>query len=197
MDEDSEAEMAQGSMAALLDSAQQAAREYEGTGGEKDAEMADSEDDVEYELSDVEVDRSDLDKSRKAYDKIFKAVVDAADVVLYVLDARDPELTRSRKVEQAVLQAGGKRLIFVLNKVDLVPTHVLTQWLDFLKLSFPTVPIKASTGAVGGSTYNKNLSNAVTAGALMHALKLYAAKLNLKRLIVVGVIGYPNVGNLL
>lgn len=194
MDEDSDAEMAQGSMAALLDSAQQAAREYEGTGGEKDAEMADSEDDVEYELSDVEVDRSDLDKSRKAYDKIFKAVVDAADVVLYVLDARDPELTRSRKVEQAVLQAGGKRLIFVLNKVDLVPTHVLTQWLDFLKLSFPTVPIKASTGAVGGSTYNKNLSNAVTAGALMHALKLYAAKLNLKRLIVVGVIGYPNVG---
>ncbi|KAM9897325.1 hypothetical protein OXX79_006954, partial [Metschnikowia pulcherrima] len=191
---DVEAEQAavQGSLAALMESAQQAARDYDG--GEDDAEMAGSDDDVEYEISDAEIDRADADKSRKAYDKIFKAVVEASDVVLYVLDARDPESTRSRKVEQAVLQSGGKRLIFVLNKVDLVPTDVLTQWLDFLKSSFPTVPIKASAGAVGQSLYNKNLSNAVTANALLHALKTYATKSNLKRSIVVGVIGYPNVG---
>ncbi|KAM9925413.1 hypothetical protein OXX59_003904 [Metschnikowia pulcherrima] len=191
---DAEAEQAavQGSLAALMESAQQAARDYDG--GEGDAEMAGSDDDVEYEISDAEIDRADADKSRKAYDKIFKAVVEASDVVLYVLDARDPESTRSRKVEQAVLQSGGKRLIFVLNKVDLVPTDVLTQWLDFLKSSFPTVPIKASAGAVGQSLYNKNLSNAVTANALLHALKTYATKSNLKRSIVVGVIGYPNVG---
>lgn len=183
-----------GGMAALLNSAQQAAREYNGE-ADGDAMIAGDEDeDVEYELSDAEVDRNDLDKSRKAYDKIFKAVVDASDVVLYVLDARDPELTRSRKVEEAVLQAGGKRLILVLNKVDLVPTHVLTQWLNFLKLSFPTIPIKASAGSAGLSTYNKNLLNAVTANTLLNSLKTYANKLNLKRSIVVGVIGYPNVG---
>lgn len=182
----------QGGMAALMDSAQQAAREFDGEADEDDLMNEDS--DVEYDLSDAEVDRADLDKSRKAYDKIFKAVVDASDVILYVLDARDPESTRSKKVEQAVLQAGGKRLIFVLNKVDLIPTQVLTQWLDFLKLSFPTVPLKASSTSVGQSVYNKNLSNAVTSNALMHALKTFANKANLKRSIVVGVIGYPNVG---
>lgn len=193
MDADDNLE-SEGGLGALLESAQQAAREFDGEIDGDDDMQEDSDEDVEFDLSDAEVDRADLDKSRKAYDKIFKAVVDAADVVLYVLDARDPESTRSKKVEQAVLQSGSKRLILVLNKVDLVPTPVLTQWLNFLKLSFPTVPIKASPGAVGLSTFNKNLSNSMTSNTLLQALKSFAAKSNLKRSIVVGVIGYPNVG---
>lgn len=187
-------EETEGGLGALLESAQQAAREFDGEIDGDDDMQDDSDEDVEFDLSDAEVDRADLDKSRKAYDKIFKTVVDAADVVLYVLDARDPESTRSKKVEQAVLQSGTKRLILVLNKVDLVPTPVLTQWMDFLKLSFPTVPVKASPGALGLSTFNKNLSNAMTSNTLLQALKSFAAKSNLKRSIVVGVIGYPNVG---
>lgn len=190
---DADEEESEGGLGALLESAQQAAREFDGE-IDGDEMEEDSDEDVEFDLSDAEVDRADLDKSRKAYDKIFKTVVDAADVVLYVLDARDPESTRSKKVEQAVLQSGSKRLILVLNKVDLVPTPVLTKWLDFLKLSFPTVPVKASPGAVGLSTFNKNLSNSMTSNTLLQALKSYAAKSNLKRSIVVGVIGYPNVG---
>lgn len=194
MEEDSDSEEeGEGGMSALLQSAQQAAREFDGEESD-DGMVNDSDEDVEYDLSDAEVEAGDVDKSRKAYDKIFKAVVDASDVVLYVLDARDPELTRSRKVEQAVLQSGGKRLILVLNKVDLVPTPVLTKWLDYLKLSFPTVPVKASPGSAGLSTYNKNLSCSMTANALLQALKAFANKSNLKRSIVVGVIGYPNVG---
>lgn len=193
MEEDIQEEETEGGLAALLESAQQAARQYDGDDN-SDAMEHNSDEDVEIEISDSEIDRTDIDKSRKAYDKIFKAVVDASDVVLYVLDARDPESTRSKKVEQAVLQSGGKRLILLLNKVDLVPTPVLTQWLDFLKLSFPTIPVKASPGAVGQSTYNKNLSSAVTASTLLQALKSYSTKSNLKRSIVVGVIGYPNVG---
>lgn len=193
MDEEIEDESNEGGLGALLESAQQAAREFDNE-DDSDAMENDSDEDVEYEISDSEIDRADLDKSRKAYDKIFKAVVEASDVVLYVLDARDPESTRSKKVEQAVLQSGGKRLILLLNKVDLVPTEVLTQWLNFLKLSFPTIPIKASPGAVGQSMYNKNLSSGITANTLLQALKSFAAKSNLKRSIVVGVIGYPNVG---
>lgn len=189
MDEDEEPEE-EGGLSALMESAQQAARAYD---GEDSDGMVDSDEDVEYELSDTE-DKSDIEKSRKAYDKIFKAVVEASDVILYVLDARDPEATRLRKVEQAVLQSGGKRLIFILNKVDLVPTNVLSQWVSFLKTFFPTVPVKASPGATGANMYNKNLSSALTSKHLMEALKSYATKSNLKRSIVVGVIGYPNVG---
>lgn len=187
----------EGVLAALLESAQQAAKRYSGeVDGDDDDAMVDSDEDVEYEISDIEGDEEDveLDKSRKAYDKIFKTVVDHADVVLYVLDARDPEATRSRKVEQAVLQNPGKRLILVLNKVDLIPTNALNQWLDFLKSSFPTVPVKASPGSAGAASFNKNLTSTMTANSLLQALKSYAAKSNLKRSIIVGVIGYPNVG---
>jgi len=50
-------------------------------------------------------------------------VVDAGDIILYVLDAQDPEGTRSCDVERQIMGADGseKRLIPILNKIDLVP----------------------------------------------------------------------------
>ena len=57
------------------------------------------------------------------HDKIFKQVVDAADIIPYVLDAQDPEGTRSREMERQIVGANGseKRLILISNKIDLVP----------------------------------------------------------------------------
>lgn len=52
-------------------------------------------------------------------------VIDSSDVVLHVLDARDPLGTRCRSVEKYIKEeAPHKHLIFVLNKCDLVPTSV-------------------------------------------------------------------------
>lgn len=186
----------QSDMAALLASAQAAAKDYDG----EDEEDEDAMEIVDIELprdDDDEEDakaRSQLDKSRKQFDKVFKAVVDAADVVLYVLDARDPEATRSKRIEEQILQSQGKRLILLMNKVDLVPDEVVKQWVDFLGSSFPTIPIKGSMGANNAKTFNKKMTTNATAGQLLLALKAYAAKSNLKRAITVGVIGYPNVG---
>ncbi|CCE87255.1 Piso0_005798 [Millerozyma farinosa CBS 7064] len=184
-------------LAALVESAQNAAKEYDGMGGIEgsDEESMDDSDDVEYDLSLSEnEDAEEVDKSRKLYDKVFKQVVDASDVVLYVLDARDPESTRSRKIEQAVLENPGKRLILILNKVDLIPPHVLNEWLNVLKAQFLTIPVKASTGATNNTSFNKKLTNSMTSDTLLKCLKSYANKSNLKRSIIVGVIGYPNVG---
>lgn len=201
MEEESDDEDGNNGLSALLESAQQAAKDYAGddANDDEDDQMVDSDEDIEYDISmdedDEEEDKgnSKLDNSRKAYDKIFKTVVEESDVILYVLDARDPESTRSKKVEEAVLQSGNKRLILILNKVDLIPTNALNQWLNFLKASFPTVPVKASSGS-SSSSYNKNLTSALTANQLLQSLKTYSTKANLKRSIIVGVIGYPNVG---
>ena len=45
-----------------------------------------------------------------------KAVLDAADVVVEVLDARDPLAARSTHIEE-IAREGGKRVLLVLNKV--------------------------------------------------------------------------------
>jgi nuclear GTP-binding protein len=191
-------------MAALLESAQQAAKEYDGDAdvdADADAMVEDRFDVIEHDIGldaddieDFAKDNSEIEKSRKQFDKVFKSVVDSADVVLYVLDARDPEATRSKKIEETILQTQGKRLILLLNKVDLVPDVVIKQWLDFLGSSFPTIPIKGSSGAHGGKSFNKKLTQAATASQLLQALKTYAQKSNLHRAITVGVVGYPNVG---
>lgn len=63
-------------------------------------------------------------QSRRIWGELFK-VLDSSDVVVQVLDARDPMGTRSHKVERHLKDAAKhKHLIFVLNKCDLVPTWV-------------------------------------------------------------------------
>ncbi|GAB5584632.1 guanine nucleotide-binding protein-like 3-like protein isoform X1 [Prionailurus iriomotensis] len=88
----------------------------------------------------------DDEATRKAYYKEFRKVVEYSDVILEVLDARDPLGCRCFQMEEAVLQAeGNKKLVLVLNKIDLVPKEVVEKWLDYLRNELPTVAFKAST----------------------------------------------------
>jgi nuclear GTP-binding protein len=59
------------------------------------------------------------EQQRRHYIRMLHKVVDEADVVVLVLDARDPAGCRSRLVEEEVRrrEAEGKRLVFVLNKI--------------------------------------------------------------------------------
>lgn len=202
-------------MAALLASARARASEYEEQNG--DDSMDDDDDEMDEDDDDVSEDEdapggaslineendspfsapAKSETSRKAFDKVFKNVTEAADVILYVLDARDPHGTRSKEVEREVMAAegGSKRLILILNKVDLVPPAVLKSWLIHLRRYFPTLPLRASTGAPNAHTFDhKQLSVKGTSETLFRALKTYAHNKELKRSVSVGVIGYPNVG---
>ena len=57
------------------------------------------------------------DSTRKSMYREFKKVVEEADVILEVLDARDPLGCRSKQIEEMILNSGGKKVILVLNKI--------------------------------------------------------------------------------
>lgn len=58
------------------------------------------------------------DNSKKAYYREFRKVLENADVVLEVLDARDPLGTRTKSVERMIIDSGlDKKVILVLNKI--------------------------------------------------------------------------------
>ena len=160
-----------------------------------DDDQEDDDDEEDDEWTGFEEESSSALKketSRKMFDKDFKSVVEMSDVVLFVLDARDPEQTRSREVERMVLRAAGgeKRLLLVLNKVDLVPAEVVRGWLAYLNQSFPTIAARATRPSAARDGDGMH----ATAAALLKAIKTYASKSGLKRAVSVGVVGYPNVG---
>jgi len=66
-------------------------------------------------------------QSRRAYYKELKKVIEASDVVIQVLDARDPEGCRSPEIETAALKAN-KKVLLVLNKIDMVPPQNARMW---------------------------------------------------------------------
>jgi nuclear GTP-binding protein len=144
------------------------------------------------------------DRSAKAYYREFRKVVTAADVVLEVLDARDPLGSRCREVEQTVAAQTDKRLVLVLNKADLVPRENLQAWVQHLRHEFPTIAFKASTqnsARLGQAKIDLKASDAVIhtskcvgADTLLNLLGNYCRNKDVKTSIRVGVVGLPNVG---
>ncbi|XP_004464493.1 guanine nucleotide-binding protein-like 3 [Dasypus novemcinctus] len=137
---------------------------------------------------------------KKLYCQELKKVIEASDVVLEVLDARDPLGCRCPQVEEAIVQSGQKKLVLVLNKSDLVPKENLESWLSYLEKELPTVVFRAST-----NVKDKGKIIKVKKKAAPFKSEVCFGKEGLWKLlrsfqetygksIQVGVIGFPNVG---
>ncbi|OWF35042.1 guanine nucleotide-binding protein-like 3 homolog [Mizuhopecten yessoensis] len=149
-----------------------------------------------------------VETSLKAFYKEFRKVVDVADVVLEVLDARDPLGSRCAEMEEAIISSGAnKRLVLVLNKIDLVPRENVEAWLTHLRNEFPTVAFKASTQTQAENLSQKKVTSLATvsgdllksshcigADILMKLLGNYCRSRDIKTAIRVGVVGFPNTG---
>ncbi|KAI9269782.1 P-loop containing nucleoside triphosphate hydrolase protein [Sporodiniella umbellata] len=176
------------------------------TADQRGQEFEEQADDEEKGLKDAAA-TGQKDNSKKAFYKEFRKVVDNADVILEVLDARDPLGTRTRSVERLIMDSGlNKKIVFVLNKIDLIPKENAEQWLKYLRNEYPAIAFKASTQHQREKLKQSNISTNVAsegllstseclgADDLIRLLKNYCRNMNLKTSITVGIIGYPNVG---
>lgn len=120
-------------------------------------------------------------QTRRIWNELYK-VIDCSDVIVHVLDARDPEGTMCLSIEKYTKERPtSKHLIYLLNKVDLVPTGVTAKWLKILSSKSPAL-----------AYHSNSLSNFYGRENLISLIKQYG-KLKGKD-ISVGFVGYPNIG---
>lgn len=156
-----------------------------------------------------------MSQSKKAFAKELKKVIEASDVLIEVLDARDPEGCRCKELEQQML-AQGKKVLLVVNKIDLVPPQNSRMWQRYLRREFPCILFKSNSqqqhNLSSGTSLHKasmtqnpgmvenmlQTSKAIGSENLLNILKNYArvegSTGKTKQQIIVGVIGFPNVG---
>ncbi|KAJ7517359.1 hypothetical protein O6H91_21G020600 [Diphasiastrum complanatum] len=121
-------------------------------------------------------------QSKRIWGELYK-VIDSSDVVIQVLDARDPQGTRCHHLEKHLREnCKHKHLIFLLNKCDLVPSWATKGWLHCLSREYPTLAFHAS------------VTNSFGKGSLLSLLRQLARLKSDKQAISVGFVGYPNVG---
>jgi len=114
-------------------------------------------------------------------------VLAAADVVLLVLDARDPMACRSTALEQALIEC--KKLpILLLNKADLVPRSSLAAWLTALRSELPALATTCANEATHEASGMDVLCSVLEGFA--NDSRPAAASSSLK----VGVVGFDGVG---
>jgi nuclear GTP-binding protein len=121
-------------------------------------------------------------QSKRIWGELYK-VIDSSDVLIQVLDARDPFGTRCEHVERHLKKnARHKHMLLLLNKCDLVPAWVTKRHLHILSKDYPTLAFHAS------------ITNPFGKGSLISLLRQIAKLHSDKQAISIGFVGYPNVG---
>ena len=114
-----------------------------------------------------------------AFPKLVREVIRTSDIILEVLDARFIDKTRNKDMERVVLE-NNKKIIYVINKVDLIDINELKSNYDLSTLRpYVFVSCKSKIGK----------------DRLRDIIKMEVRKLKLKdKKARVGIIGYPNTG---
>jgi len=119
-----------------------------------------------------------IGKQRKKYPKVVEEVIRISDIILEVLDARFVNETRNIDLEERI-QKKGKKIIYVLNKADLVDRDKVEKKLKIRPYVFVSCTERK------GSVRLRSLIKRVVAETELPENKERAQ---------VGIIGYPNTG---
>jgi ribosome biogenesis GTPase A len=119
-------------------------------------------------------------KQRAKFPNVAREVIEISDIILEVLDARFVEETRNLFLEEKIKEMG-KKIIFILNKADLVDSKKVEKELP--KELTPHVFVSAKTKQ--------------GARLLRERIKIEAKRVDLsgeRERVQVGIVGYPNTG---
>jgi len=117
-----------------------------------------------------------LRKQREKYPDIVLKLIDTSDIIIEVLDARFPEQTRNREIEAMILKRK-KRLIFVLNKSDLINKDKFIVQKDMKPFVFISC--------------KKRVGSRVLRDLIKREVEYGKEKFDRAQ---IGIIGYPNTG---
>ena len=120
--------------------------------------------------------------SKRIWQELYK-VVDSSDIIVEVIDARDPMGTRCIPLEKELKKnRSNKHLILLMNKCDMVPAWVAKKWVSTLSKEYPTLAFHASVT----NPFGKN--------SLIQLLRQFAGLMRDRKHVSVGFVGFPNVG---
>ena len=116
--------------------------------------------------------------TKKHWEDIFRYSGEFVDIVLQVLDARNPIGTHNTRIEELMKQKNPEvKIALVLNKIDLIPKRIEEKWVQhFEKKGYRIFPISAR--------HSRNIAE----------LKNYMRELAGDEVINVLITGYPNSG---
>ncbi|KJA16108.1 hypothetical protein HYPSUDRAFT_47760 [Hypholoma sublateritium FD-334 SS-4] len=136
-----------------------------------------------------------------------KSVLEKADVVLELLDTRDPMAYRSQHIESLAGELG-KKVLLVLTKIDTCPREAVAQWSTHLRAQQPTLVFRSATSFLPeppvqvapkikrgkGKAPKPPTSDAVGADSVLSCLSHWAKEKKGTEPLAVAVVGVTNVG---
>ncbi|KAJ7265837.1 hypothetical protein B0H12DRAFT_1099727 [Mycena haematopus] len=134
-----------------------------------------------------------------------QAVLNDADVIVEILDARDPLPFRSAHLEELASATSSKRILLVLNKIDTCPRESVASWTTYLRAHHPTLPFRAASAFLpagpepavkekGKGKAKASAKDATGADSFLQCLGEWAVQKEGDKPLCVAVVGVTNVG---
>lgn len=143
--------------------------------------------------------------AEKTYDNLINSI-DQSEIILQVLDARDPHGSRILEIEK-IIKEKGKLLINVINKIDLIPKEVAIRWLGDPSFQIDELSQLMNYNSTHDQSILNNYNNNVSVTAissktdaeqkqawdLLHDI-ITKSYTNLQQCPTISIIGIKNVG---
>lgn len=162
---------------------------------------------VEVEEEDEEEEEDDVPVLINRDLPNLKSVLDSADVIVQVLDARDPMSCRSLHLEMLAKESG-KKMLLVVNKIDACPREAVASWTAYLRSEYPALLFRSATAFLPAGPEQVNVKakgkgkgkvtvpadDAVGVDSVLECLGQWAQEKRNEVPLTVAVVGITNVG---